>query len=209
MASGDAAREAVKQRTQRGSSGLPKGVTKSGKKYQARINYRPEGKVKKELRGLGSFDSVEQAVQAVAAARAALNDGEDPFKHELAQRQARGQVRSPTSPVAGPLICSCLHTEHICHACLSGTTARAQDGPQVGCAQEWAVARVQRHWAWAGRQRARWKIPEQRRHAGVGQDSMHYKGDQQSNNGSLLHLGASRERYCQISRGAKQLIPGS
>ena len=73
MASGDAAREAVKQRTQRGSSGLPKGVTKSGKKYQARINYRPEGKVKKELRGLGSFDSVEQAVQAVAAARAALN----------------------------------------------------------------------------------------------------------------------------------------
>ena len=115
MASGDAAREAVKQRTQRGSSGLPKGVTKSGKKYQARINYRPEGKVKKELRGLGlgSFDSVEQAVQAVAAARAALNDGEDPFKQELVQRQARGQVRSPTSPVAGPLICSCLHRAYL------------------------------------------------------------------------------------------------
>ena len=113
MASGDAAREAVKQRTQRGSSGLPKGVTKSGKKYQARINYRPEGKVKKELRGLGSFDSVEQAVQAVAAARAALNDSGDPFKQELVQRQARGQVRSPTSPVAGPLICSCLHRAYL------------------------------------------------------------------------------------------------
>ena len=79
MASGNAAGESVKQRKQRGSSGLPSGVTKSGNKYQARINYRPDGKVKKELRGLGSFGSLEQAVQAVATARAALNNGENPF----------------------------------------------------------------------------------------------------------------------------------
>ena len=66
MANGDAAGDAVKQRKPRGSSGLPKGVTKSGSKYQARVNYKPEGKTRKELRGLGSFDSVEQAEQAVA-----------------------------------------------------------------------------------------------------------------------------------------------
>ena len=70
-ASGDAAGEAVKQRMPRGSSGLPKGGSKSGSKYQARVNYKPEGKTRKELRGLGSFDSVEQAEQAVAAAHAA------------------------------------------------------------------------------------------------------------------------------------------
>ena len=99
MANGDAAGAAVKQRKPRGSSGLPKGVTKSGSKYQARVNYKPEGKTRKELRGLGSFDSVEQAEQAVAAAYAALSAGEDPFKQEVVvQRQARGQVRSHTSP---------------------------------------------------------------------------------------------------------------
>ena len=72
MANGDAAGDAVKQRKPRGSSGLPKGVTKSGSKYQARVNYKPEGKTRKELRGVGSFDSVEQAEQAVAAAYARL-----------------------------------------------------------------------------------------------------------------------------------------
>ena len=61
---------------------------------------RALGKTRKELRGLGSFDSVEQAEQAVAAAYAALSAGEDPFKQEVVvQRQARGQVRSHTSPV--------------------------------------------------------------------------------------------------------------
>ena len=99
MTSDDTGGEADKQRKPRGSSGLPKGVTKSGSKYQARVNYKPEGKTRKELRGPGSFDSVEQTEQAVAAAHAALSAGENPFKQEVvAQRQARGQVLSHTSP---------------------------------------------------------------------------------------------------------------
>ena len=55
----------------RGSSGNPRGVieTSSGK-FQGRVNYKPPGVSKGQLRGIGTFDTPEEAGQAVTAAEA-------------------------------------------------------------------------------------------------------------------------------------------
>ena len=46
--------------------GLPSGISKRGKKFQARLCYVPTGGTKKELRGVGTFVTVEEAVAALA-----------------------------------------------------------------------------------------------------------------------------------------------
>ena len=57
-------------RAPRGSSGLPAGIIKARKKYQARLSYVPTGCTKKEMRPIGTFDSVAEAVAALAVAQA-------------------------------------------------------------------------------------------------------------------------------------------
>ena len=56
----------------RGSSGLPRGVSQTGSsKFQGRINYMPPGS---RQRGIGTFDTAEEAGLAVAEAEAKLKE---------------------------------------------------------------------------------------------------------------------------------------
>ena len=55
--------------------GLPSGISKRGKKFQARLCYVPTGGTKKELRGVGTFVTVEEAVAALAEAQRKLAKG--------------------------------------------------------------------------------------------------------------------------------------
>ena len=51
----------------RGSSGLPRGVIKTTSgKFQGRVNYKPGGVKRGSLRGVGTFDTAEDAGRAVA-----------------------------------------------------------------------------------------------------------------------------------------------
>ena len=71
----------------RGSSGNPRGVieTSSGK-FQGRVNYKPPGVSKGQLRGIGTFDTPEEAGQAVTAAEAKLKaEGPDAVWPEQAR----------------------------------------------------------------------------------------------------------------------------
>ena len=91
-------------RAPRGSSGLPAGITKARKKYQARLSYVPTGCTinKKEMRPIGTFDSVAEAVAALAVAQAKYDEGGEAYKamvwqKEKEQRAPRGSVRRATS----------------------------------------------------------------------------------------------------------------
>ena len=59
----------------RGSSGLPRGVSQTGSsKFQGRINYMPPGSRRGQQRGIGTFDTAEEAGLAVAEAEAKLKE---------------------------------------------------------------------------------------------------------------------------------------
>jgi len=86
-------------RAPRGSSGLPAGIIKARKKYQARLSYVPTGCTKKEMRPIGTFDSVAEAVAALAVAQAKYDEGGEAmvWQKEKEQRAPRGSVRRATS----------------------------------------------------------------------------------------------------------------
>jgi hypothetical protein len=88
----------------RGSSGNPRGVieTSSGK-FQGRVNYKPPGVSKGQLRGIGTFDTPEEAGQAVTAAEAKLKaEGPDAVWPEQARTNLhkRGEVRPMPNPTS-------------------------------------------------------------------------------------------------------------
>ena len=61
--------EPAKKRARRCSLGLPAGIGMRGKKYQARLCYVPTDCKAKEQRHIGSFDTCEEAVAALAEAQ--------------------------------------------------------------------------------------------------------------------------------------------
>ena len=95
------------KRAQRGSSGLPSGISKRGKKFQARLCYVPTGGTKKELRGVGTFVTVEEAVAALAEAQRKLAKGGAAavWQTEKETRAARGSVRTHASNHASVILC--------------------------------------------------------------------------------------------------------
>ena len=82
-------------RAPRGSSGLPAGITKARKRYQARLSYVPTGSTKKEMRPIGTFDTVDEAVAALAEAQTKYAAGGEAavWQKEKEQRAPRGSVR--------------------------------------------------------------------------------------------------------------------
>ena len=61
----------------RGSSGLPRGVIRTGSakiKFQGRINYKPPDSGRGRQRAIGTFDTAEEAGLAVAEAEAKLKE---------------------------------------------------------------------------------------------------------------------------------------
>ena len=75
----------------RGSSGLPRGVSKTTSgKFQARAPYTPPGGTRAQQRNVGTFETVEEAEQAAAVAKANPN-----YWTEAARKNEhkRGQVR--------------------------------------------------------------------------------------------------------------------
>ena len=81
----------------RGSSGLPRGVSQTGSsKFQGRINYMPPGSRRGRQRGIGTFDTAEEAELAVAEAEAKLKEqGPEAVWPEPARtnKHKRGEVR--------------------------------------------------------------------------------------------------------------------
>ena len=64
-------------KTKRGSSGLPRGVIRTGStkiKFQGRINYKPPDSGRGRQRAIGTFDTAEEAGLAVAEAEAKLKE---------------------------------------------------------------------------------------------------------------------------------------
>ena len=87
----------ARARKKRGSNGYPRGVqeTTSGK-FQARVNYKPPDQKQGHLRGIGTFDTAEEAGQAVVAAEAKLKaEGIEAVWPVQARtnRHKRGEVR--------------------------------------------------------------------------------------------------------------------
>ena len=82
-------------RAPRGSSGLPAGITKARKRYQARLSYVPTGSTKKEMRPIGTFKTVDEAVAALAEAQTKYAEGGEAavWQKEKEQRAPRGSVR--------------------------------------------------------------------------------------------------------------------
>ena len=87
--------------------GLPSGISKRGKKFQARLCYVPTGGTKKELRGVGTFVTVEEAVAALAEAQRKLAEGGAAavWQTEKETRAARGSVRTHASNHASVILC--------------------------------------------------------------------------------------------------------
>ena len=83
----------------RGSSGLPRGVIRTGStksKFQGRINYKPPGSGRGRQRAIGTFDTAEEAGLAVAEAEAKLKEqGPEAVWPEPARtnEHKRGEVR--------------------------------------------------------------------------------------------------------------------
>ena len=63
--------------------------------FQARLCYVPTGGTKKELRGVGTFETVEEAVAALAEAQRKFKEGGAAavWQNEKETRAARGTVR--------------------------------------------------------------------------------------------------------------------
>ena len=93
-------------KNKRGSSGLPRGVIKTNSgKFQGRVNYKPGGVKRGSLRGVGTFDTAEDAGRAVADAEAKLEvEGPEAVWTELARanQHKRGEVRPATSTCPPP-----------------------------------------------------------------------------------------------------------
>ena len=85
----------VSARAPRGSSGLPTGIIPARKKYQARLSHVPTGSTKKQMRPIGTFNTVDEAVAALAEAEAKYAEGGEAavWQQEKQQRAARGSVR--------------------------------------------------------------------------------------------------------------------
>jgi len=89
---------ATKKRAQRGSSGLPSGITPAKRgRYQVRLSHVPTGGTRTEQRSIGVFETVDQAVVALAEAQRTYNEGgADAVWQEMKeQRAARGSVPWP------------------------------------------------------------------------------------------------------------------
>ena len=107
----------ARARKKRGSNGHPRGVqeTTSGK-FQARVNYKPPDQKQGHLRGIGTFDTAEEAGQAVVAAEATLkaewgSKPSGPYRHgPTATSVARcvnpaSTTQPASSPTSHPRIC--------------------------------------------------------------------------------------------------------
>ena len=98
-----------KKRAKRGDSGLPSGITVRGKKYQVRLSHVPTGGTRTEQRSVGIFETVDQAVAALADAQRkyAYGGAAAVWPEEKEQRAARGSVRAQPSPAcaASPQLC--------------------------------------------------------------------------------------------------------
>ena len=91
----DAEPSSSQKRAKRGSLGLPSGICKRGKKFQARLCYVPTGGTKKELRGVGTFVTVEEAEAGLAEAQRKFTEGGAAavWQTDKETRAARGSVR--------------------------------------------------------------------------------------------------------------------
>ena len=115
-------------KNKRGSSGLPRGVIKTTSgKFQGRVNYKPGGVKRGSLRGVGTFDTAEDAGRAVADAEAKLEvEGPEAVWTELARanQHKRGEVRPATSTRPPPTP-PAMHRALRAHQCaFAGATSR-------------------------------------------------------------------------------------
>ena len=120
----------------RGSSGLPRGVSQTGSsKFQGRINYMPPGS---RQRGIGTFDTAEEAGLAVAEAEAKLKEqGPEAVWPEPARtnKHKRGEVR----PMPNHHQQSLLFPPRAS----AGATSGARDGAALGRVLHREVSQVQ------------------------------------------------------------------
>ena len=116
----------------RGSSGLPRGVIRTGStniKFQGRINYKPPDSGRGRQRAIGTFDTAEEAGLAVAEAEAKLKEqGPEAVWPEPARtnEHKRGEVR--------PMPNHHQHSPHLQFPPLSsaGAASGARDGAALG-----------------------------------------------------------------------------
>ena len=102
----------------RGSSGLPRGVSQTGSsKFQGRINYMPPGSRRGQQRGIGTFDTAEEAGLAVAEAEAKLKEqGPEAVWPEPARtnKHKRGEMRPmPNHHTPPALLTYTFHHAHL------------------------------------------------------------------------------------------------
>ena len=133
-----------KQRAKRGASGLPSGITVRGKKYQARLNHVPTGGTRREQRSVGIFETVDQAVAALADAQCKYADGGAAavWPEEKEQRAPRGSVRIQPSLACAASAQPCMRTA--CVLCSGGATGEgAEARAQIRGEDAWSRAREQ------------------------------------------------------------------
>ena len=113
----------------RGSSGLPRGVIRTGStksKFQGRINYKPPGSGRGRQRAIGTFDTAEEAGLAVAEAEAKLRGPKQfgPSQHGPTSTSVARCVQCPITT----------STPHLHFPPLSsaGATSGARDGAELG-----------------------------------------------------------------------------
>ena len=133
----------------RGSSGLPRGVSQTGSsKFQGRINYMPPGSRRGQQRGIGTFDTAEEAGLAVAEAEAKLKEqGPEAVWPEPARtnKHKRGEVRPmPNHHQHSSLLKCHLHFPPRASWWRSGgSTSGARDGAALGRVLHREVSQVQ------------------------------------------------------------------
>ena len=121
-------------RAPRGSSGLPAGIIKARKKYQARLSHVPTGFTKKQMRPIGTFNTVDEAVTALAEAEAKYAEGGEAavWQQEKQQRAARGSVRLMAMCMR-PARRACMSALALC----SGSTTREEaEGGVQACGED-------------------------------------------------------------------------
>ena len=81
----------------RSSNGYPRGVSKTTSgKFQGRTNYKPPGEKRGIQRNVGTFDTAEEAGQAVADAEAKLKAGSEVWTEPSRKNEhKRGEVIAP------------------------------------------------------------------------------------------------------------------
>ena len=127
----------------RGSSGLPRGVIRTGStksKFQGRINYKPPDLGRGQQRAIGTFDTAEEAGLAVAEAEAKLKEqGPEAVWPEPARtnEHKRGEVRPmPNHHHSTPHL-------HFPPRASAGATSGARDGAALGRVLHSEVSQVQ------------------------------------------------------------------